>query len=331
MPTVSVVLPAFNAERTIARAIRSILQQTFDDFELIVIDDGSTDQTASVVKSFADDRLRLVQQPHTGVATAANHGTQLSSAPLIARMDADDVSDQARLERQIRYLNDHDLDVVGCFVQIEQQHKPSSAGLLRYQRWINEETATAERIAAFRFVEFPIVNPTILAQRAYFEPGFRNNHLPEDYDLFLRAFSCGLKIGKVPETLFTWHDSDGRLTRTDDRYTTTAFVNCRREHLLTGPLAGVDEVRFWGAGQSGKPWLRWLANQQIKVRCAVDVNDRKIGQRIHRIPIVGPEDLPPADGIPLLIAVGSDGARRLIEHHIQERHYRPGSDAWFLA
>ena len=331
MPVVSVVLPAHNGAGTIARAVHSILDQTLREIELIVVDDGSTDATADVVSGIGDSRLKLIRVAHQGVAAATNTGTASCAAPLIARMDADDVSHPERLERQLELLNRRNLDVVGCQVRILDESGHPAPTLRRYERWINEETLADEQIVALRFVELPIVNPTILARRTYFEPGFRDNDLPEDYDLMLRAANQGLRFGKVSEVLFDWHDCGSRLTRTDSRYTPEAFTRCRQAHLLAGPLRDVDCVDLWGVGQTGKPWLRWLQSHRIAVRRAYDVNNRKIGSEIHGVAVLHPEDLPTADGTPLVIAVGAAGARELILPHIQSRGYSAGKDAWFVA
>ena len=106
---------------------------------------------------------------------------------------------------------------------------------------------------------------------------------------------------------------------------------CRRHYLLHGRLRRLSAVDLWGAGQTGKPWLRWLQQQGIVVRRVYDVSHRKIGNRIHGVLVCSTEDLVPPDGTPLLIAVGADGARTLIRPFITERGYLPGSDAWFVA
>jgi hypothetical protein len=201
----------------------------------------------------------------------------------------------------------------------------------RYERWINVETLKSEQIAALRFVELPLVNPTILARRCYFELGCRDCDLPEDYDLMLRASAAGMRFGKVPEVLFDWSDGPGRLTRTDPRYSAEAFMRCRRMHLLAGPLHGVGAVDLWGVGKTGKPWLRWLQAEGIAVRRAYEVSVRKVGVRIHGVPVAHPDEMPTADGTPLVIAVGAEGARELILPHIASRGYAAGRDAWFVA
>ena len=152
MLNVSVVLPVFNGARTIARAVGSILDQTLRELELIDVDDGSTDDTAEIIRQLRDSRVKLFRRPHQGVAIAANSATHHAAAPFIARMDADDFAHPRRLERQLEFLQAGELDVVGCQVRIVNESGNKSETLDRYERWINEETLTGEQINAFRFV-----------------------------------------------------------------------------------------------------------------------------------------------------------------------------------
>lgn len=330
-PEVSVVLPVFNGARTIARAVCSILDQTLREIELIILDDGSTDETVAIVRGIRDPRLRLIESTHRRVAAATNAATELAVAPFIARMDADDFAYPTRLERQLHLLQEQNLDVVGCQVRVLNESNRVARSMHRYERWINEETLDSEQIFALRFVEFPLVNPTILARRNYFDMGFRDSDLPEDYDLMLRAAAEGMRFGKVDEVLFDWMDHPDRLTRTDSRYALEAFMRCRQFHLLAGPLRDVSRVDLWGLGLTGKPWLRWLQAQNITVRHGYDINERKVNKEIHGVRIGHPSEMPNADGTPLVIAVGAEDARKLILPQILSRGYVSGSDAWFVA
>src|SRR5690349_16914620 len=103
-PAITVLMPAYNAGRYIADAVRSVLEQRFTDFELLIIDDGSTDDTAAIVRSFADSRIRLLQQPNRGVAPALNFGLQHARAALVARFDADDLCHPGRLQQQYELM-----------------------------------------------------------------------------------------------------------------------------------------------------------------------------------------------------------------------------------
>jgi glycosyltransferase involved in cell wall biosynthesis len=108
-PTVSVVMPVYNAERYLHDAVDGILAQTLRDFELVVIDDGSTDSSPAILRNYAshDTRVRVYSQANLGIASSLSRGLCLATAPYVARMDADDVSLPHRLERQVAWLRGH--------------------------------------------------------------------------------------------------------------------------------------------------------------------------------------------------------------------------------
>ncbi|HAV61497.1 MAG TPA: glycosyl transferase family 2, partial [Verrucomicrobiales bacterium] len=220
--------------------------------------------------------------------------------------------------------------IVGGRVRIVDAAGAPVASWQRYERWINEHL-DAVSIRALRFVESPLVNPSTMASRAVYEAGFREGDFPEDYDFWLRAFAAGHQAVKVPEVVLDWTDGETRLTRTHPRYSAEAFDRCRREHLLACPLRGVKQVDLWGAGQTGKPWLRWLQETGFEVRRLVDVAPAKIGELIHGVKVIEPGALPPPDGTPMIVAVGAEGARELITAHLEPLGYRIGKEVWFVA
>lgn len=331
MATVSIILPVYNAESTVTRAIHSILQQSFQDLELLVINDGSTDQTFAAISKIRDPRLKPVSIEHVGVAAASNTGLELSTGEFVGRMDADDVAHPDKLARQLELLKQDAADCVGCQVRILDLNQQPVESMRRYADWINRETIDVTSLMALRFVELPLVNPTILARRSYFELGYRDNDFPEDYDLFLRGAAAGFRFAKIDQVLFDWYDLTARLTRTHPRYRSESFQRCREHHLLSGPLSGISQVDLWGAGQAGKPWYQWLIQQGITVRHWLDISPRKIGQQIYRHEIQSIEELPPATDVPLIIAVGREGARDLIHPFIEARGYVAGDSAWFVS
>ena len=112
MPKVSVVMPAYNAEKYIREAIDSVLAQTFTDFEFIILDDGSTDATAAIIQSYEDDRIRFCpNERNMGVAATLNRALKLAQGEYIARMDADDVSYKNRLEMQLDFIKKSGCDI----------------------------------------------------------------------------------------------------------------------------------------------------------------------------------------------------------------------------
>jgi len=327
---VSVVMPVRDAADTVVRAARSILDGTLSAIELIVVDDGSHDATAQLVAELGDARVRVLRGPREGIVAALNRGVAAAGAPVIARMDGDDVAAPDRLERQWALLRRGEAAIVGSRVRIVDGQGRPVASMQRYEQWINDHCLASE-IAALRFVESPLVHPTVVARREVFALGYRQGPFPEDYDLWLRALAAGHRAVKVPDILLDWVDRGDRLTRRDTRYGPDAFDRCRREHLLAGPLRGIRTVDLWGAGKTGKPWLRWLQGHVGSVRHVYDINPRIVGQCLHGVHVDDGDRLRPADGTPMIVAVGASGARELIRPALEGRGYQIGHDVWFVA
>jgi glycosyltransferase involved in cell wall biosynthesis len=122
MPLVSVVMPVYNGEKYINEAIDSILQQTFNDIEFIIINDGSTDNSLEIIKSYNDERIIIINQENQGIAVSLNNGIKISQGKYIARMDADDISHNTRIKTQADFLNDNpDVIVVGSNADVIDQ------------------------------------------------------------------------------------------------------------------------------------------------------------------------------------------------------------------
>ena len=331
-PLISVIIPVYNAEATVLDAARSILEGTFDDLELVVVDDGSTDQTFEVLKSINDPRLISIQIPHQGVVAAANKAASMSRANWIARMDADDLSHPHRLEEQWNYARKTGCDIISGRVRIVDLNGNTVQSMQRYQDWLNSLT-NHEDILSNRFVELPLVNPSIMARRELFLDRSRLGDFPEDYDQWLRAIADGAKIGKTESVILDWRDHPYRLTRRDARYKREAFDQCKKFYLLDGPLNTSKKVILWGVGQTGKPWLTWLLKEGFEIPFAVDVSPRKIGQRIHGIEVIPPEQLRHVydPELPLIAAVGASGAREKISGFVNDLQCVPGKNLWFVA
>ena len=120
---ITVLMPAYNAGKYIREAITSVLEQTYRNFELLIVNDGSTDDTISIVLSFKDPRIVLVDQDHHGVAQALNTGLRLADTYYVARFDADDICKPERLEKQFNFLEDHpDYILVGSDAEYILEH-----------------------------------------------------------------------------------------------------------------------------------------------------------------------------------------------------------------
>lgn len=310
-PAVSVLLPCRDAGATLDAALGSLVGQRQRDFEVVAVDDGSTDDTAARLDAWMrrDRRIRVVTTPPRGIVAALTVAARAAQGAVLARMDADDVALPERLTAQLALLDAHP-QIAACGTGI--RYFPRAAlreGARRYERWING-VVTPEEIDRDLFVECPLPHPTLMVRRAPFDAvgGYREVDWPEDYDLVLRLRVAGYALGKVPAVQVQWRESPRRLSRTDPRYGPDAFRRCKAHYL--GPLRlGGRPVVIWGAGPVGKAFARALGNAGHSVAAFVELDPRKLGQTIHGAPVVPPADVPRYRHAFLAAAVGQPGAR----------------------
>ncbi|MCM2264065.1 MAG: glycosyltransferase [Desulfuromonadales bacterium] len=327
-PAVSILLPVRNEERHLPAALASLFRQTLIDWELVAVDDGSSDATAAILDAAADrdPRIRVLHMPPTGLVAALNTGLAACRASLIARMDGDDICHPRRLEQQATFLDAHPgVTLATCRVRHVPRQQLSD-GMRAYETWQNSLMSHAD-IVRDLFVESPFTHPSVTFRRdAVLDlGGYRGQGWPEDYDLWLRLAHANAHFARLPETLFYWRDRPERLTRTAGEYSLDAFRACKIHHLRQAFLAGVHEVTLWGAGTEGKAWRRALLAEGVAVRCWVEVDPRKLGQIIHGAPVVGIDALAPEDG-KVLVTVGAKGAREQVRAFATQAGLVEGKD-----
>jgi glycosyltransferase involved in cell wall biosynthesis len=335
VPQVSVVLPARDAAATVDAALRSVLLQTLSNIEVCAIDDRSRDDTRDRLARWAarDWRVRVLDGLGAGLEHALNFGLQEARAPVVARMDADDVCHPERFARQLALLRaDPSLGVVGCGVRIVRAGGVAQ-GFRLYEQWLNGLVTPADHAREI-FVESPLAHPTAMffREEARALGGYRTCPWPEDYDLWLRYHLAGRGIAKVPEALLDWTDHDGRLSRVDRRYARDRFLDAKAHYLARGLLATARQAVVWGAGPVGRRLARALRREGVAVVAFIDVDRRKIGVKSPGgVPVLDPEGVRAHPGLPVLAAVGKRGARDEIRGRLEAMGYREGADYWCCA
>lgn len=335
--SISVLLPVYNAENTLPEAIESILGQTEQDWELLVVDDGSSDRSPDIIRRYADrdDRVKPLFRPRAGIVAALNFGLEQAGGSYIARMDADDISLPDRLEKQRRFLDTHpDIGLTACLVE-HLGDKQRKAGYARYVRWINTQVRP-EAIALNRFIESPLAHPSVMFRRQLVQDfgGYRDGPFPEDYELWLRWLEADVKMEKVPETLLQWRDEPGRLSRTHERYSMRAFYRTKAKYLsrwLKDHNPHHPQVIIWGAGRTTRKRADMLTEYGVEITHYVDIDPNKIGHVIHGRTVLSPEEVPDPGQAFIVGYVGSHGANAIIRQHLQQKGYRLGTDYIFAA
>ena len=180
-----------------------------------------------------------------------------------------------------------------------------------YVDWINHLDDPHREL----LVESPLLHPAVTFRAAHIEHtgGYRSGEIPEDYDLWLRLVADGFRIANVAHEVVSIRDHSGRLTRTDSRYSRTAFDSCRREFLQKTALLRPRCVVLWAGVRGGRPWLRWLRTGGHRVIAVIDITKSTVRSGV---PVLPPAALPDLDLDMLLVAVGARGARDRIRNEL---------------
>jgi glycosyltransferase involved in cell wall biosynthesis len=197
-PLVSIIVPAFNAERFIVRAIRSALGQAYPDLEIIVVDDGSTDGTAEIVRSFSDPRIRLVPQANRGQAAARNHGIRLSAGKYVTFLDADDAYLPEKVRRQVAFLEANP-GYQGSFCDAAHFYSRDPETLLGRKPGHGSGDLFTDLLHA------SVINPnTLMLAGDLVRNGYlfrEERYYPEEWELCLRLARAGVRLGHLDEAL----------------------------------------------------------------------------------------------------------------------------------
>ncbi len=333
-PAIAVILPVFNNESTIKDAIESILNQDFKDFELIIINDGSNDNTREIVESIEDSRIKLIHQKNVGIAKSLNIGIKSSSAAFIARMDADDWSFPKRLSLQLKLLkSNHSIDVVSCKV-IHDGNKKSQRGYFLHCEWMNA-LCRPDEIYKNRFVDSPIAHPSVMIRRKTLETFgyYHEGDLPEDYELWLRLMHHGVRLAKVNLPLIKWRDYPDRLSRKHHNYSTVAFSKVKSQYLslwLNKKFKTLPEIWIWGNGKTVKQKCQFLGDYQINVKKYIDVIPEN--QLKNKPSTIHYSQIPPPNtGIFILSYVSDRKGRLEIFDYLESKGYKHGLNFYMMA
>lgn len=274
---VTVLMPVYNGERYLRESIESILSQTFSNFELLIIEDGSTDSTPAIIHSYIDERIRMLTNPtRLKLSGALNRGIDEAKGKFIARMDADDIAGRDRLAKQVQYLNNHpDTGICGTWVRRFGEIRPC----------IDKNPITTEEIRAYSLFECPFSHPTVMFRKDFFIASklrYNGDYYPtEDYELWSRAvhiFPCvnipevllDYRVHKKGMTGTEWNDMDAKgLLIGESNLKRLGILPTRDQSLLhrnVGRAASKRWESFSELRKAGNWLLRlWHANEEYRV------------------------------------------------------------------
>jgi glycosyltransferase involved in cell wall biosynthesis len=331
-------MPVYNAENTLAECLDSIFRQSLQDFEIVAVNDFSTDGSLAIMQSYHDARIRIIDNKIKGIVPALNLGLQSCQSDLVARMDADDVMYADRLQKQFDVLNTQ-AEITLCATQARKfPVEIIQQGYLEYMRWQNA-CLTKQDIENQIYIESPFAHPTVMfrRQRIIELGGYMDGDFAEDYELWLRLFHAGESMMKLDEVLLDWRESDHRLSRVSQRYSDTAFEKLRAQYLAKDMRLQGREIVFWGAGRKTRQRMQYLIAQGIKPSAWIDIDNKKVGKEYLGAKTYLPAWLKPQDENScdkeqqnkkpfVLNCVRNHGVRDLCRQFLDGAGYKMGKD-----
>lgn len=238
-PKVSIIMPTYNCEKYVAEAIKSILYQTFSEFELIVIDGGSTDNTVNIIHRFKDRRLKIIECAGLGITESRNEGLYHSNAKLVALQDADDLSHPKRLFRQyLQFCHDRNLAVLGTSYYLINEN-----GEIIGKKLLKEKITFEDFRRGMQLCNGSVMlRKDIVIKEGSFDPVFVQC---EDYELYCRLSKKGYKIANLNEFLYYWRVHKGSIS-----------AKKWQEQILYAYL--IKEIYF---GNLKKERIKWFSNK----------------------------------------------------------------------
>lgn len=210
--SLSLILPVFNAELYLKKSLDSLLNQSFDFFELIIVNDGSTDNSLSIIKDYekSDPRIIIINRDNKGLVYSLNEAISISKGDFIVRMDADDISYANRLSLQVKKIEEENLDICGCDYEIIDA-KGSSKKVINVPK-------SESSIIISAFLGVPFAHGSVIIRKSFLTQnrlkyGLTNYIVAEDKALWQQLIEYGAKFGNVSEVLYSFRDHDTSLSQ----------------------------------------------------------------------------------------------------------------------
>ena len=329
---VSIITPVKNGAQFLVECLDSIVNQTHQNWELLIVNDSSTDETQSILEEYAqqDNRIVVSQNKGKGIIDALITGYEKSAGEFITRMDADDIMTPNKLELLTKKLIEKGKGYLATGFVNYFSETELGQGYFNYQEWLNGLSQTESNFDDI-YKECVIPSPCWMVFREDFEAsgGFNSNLYPEDYELTFRFYKQELKVVAVKEVIHHWRDYATRTSRTDSNYADNYFIQLKLNYFLELDYDNSRELELWGAGKKGKEVARFLIEKQIKFDWLSN-NDKKIGKEVYGVILKDSKSVLEKGTPQILIAVGSLEYNMQIKKALNSKNLKPNIDYFFL-
>ncbi|GGD05783.1 glycosyltransferase family 2 protein [Hyunsoonleella pacifica] len=331
-PLVSILTPFKNTERFLSECLNSILEQTYTNWELLIIDDHSTDNSYDLVEKFAknDSRIQLLKNNGNGIIDALQMGFKYSSGTFVTRMDSDDIMLPNKLEVLAKNLINHGKSHIAVGLVKYFNANGVGPGYKDYEIWLNNLTKSGNNYSEI-YKECVIPSPCWMAHRYDLEAcnAFNPNVYPEDYDLTFRFYKHHYKCIPCNDVIHKWRDYSTRTSRTHIHYAQNHFTTLKVEHFLDIDYNPEKTLVIWGAGTKGKLMASIFIQKGIAFKWICD-NPNKIGKEIYGKQMLSFNALANIKNPQSLITVANKEAQKEIRAYLNNLNLQAFKDYIFF-
>ncbi|WP_370476684.1 glycosyltransferase family 2 protein [Tamlana flava] len=331
-PLVSILIPFKNTEDFIADCLDSIISQTYKNWEMIIVDDYSNDNSYHIVNAYAkeDERIQLIKNSGKGIIEALRLAFETSTGHYITRMDSDDVMPENKLEVLLNNLLNHGKNHVATGLVAYFSELGISDGYKKYEDWLNHLTTTGNNYSEI-YKECVIASPCWMLHRddLLAIDDFQPNRYPEDYDLTFRFYKADYKIIPSNEILHFWRDYQTRTSRTHSNYAENTFLDIKLHYFLELDFDASRPLVVWGAGLKGKTIAKNLVEKGIPFEWICD-NPKKIGKAIYDQKLKPFTDLEKINRPQSIVTVANPKAQIEIKAYFKKQEMYSMTDYFFF-
>ncbi|TXG39398.1 glycosyltransferase family 2 protein [Seonamhaeicola maritimus] len=331
-PLISILTPFKNTANYLVECLDSILNQSYTNWELLIIDDHSNDDSYSLVKKYSekDNRIKLFKNDREGIISALQLAFKNSSGNYITRMDSDDIMLPNKLEILANSLLQFGkLHVAVGLVEYFSEHGVGE-GYKSYETWLNNLTETGNNYNEI-YKECVIPSPCWMLHRDDLIAcgAFNPSIYPEDYDLTFRFYKHGFKCIPCDKVIHKWRDYSTRTSRTHIHYAQNHFTTLKVNHYLVIDYNEDKTPVIWGAGTKGKLMAKLFLEHEISFEWICD-NPNKIGRDIYGKELLNFESLATIKNSQSLITVANKDAQKQIRKYLAKLNLEPIKDYIFF-
>ncbi len=331
-PLVSIIMPVKNTAQFLNECLDSILNQSYQNWELLVVDDGSTDDSFNILKLYSekDNRVNVFSNNGKGIIDALRLAYSKSLGAFITRMDSDDIMTADKLEVLTSNLSDKGKGSIAVGLVKYFSEDELGEGFRKYEEWLNGliiEGKCFEEI----YKECVIPSPCWMVCREDFEKcdALRPNRYPEDYDLTFRFYINGLNPIPCNKVLHHWRDYSTRTSRTDDNYADNTFITIKADYFLSEEYDETKNLVVWGAGGKGKALAKLLIDRGIDFHWICD-NPKKIGKHIYDKEMLAFSELSTIENAQSIVTVANTEAQEEIKKYFEKLNQKAMEDYYFF-